>query len=63
MRDSPVARGDDDNPVVNMKRYRRVNEVAAPSPTLHLLPLPTPSSPRSVKLDEKKSINSYCKMI
>jgi hypothetical protein len=28
MRDSPVAARDDDNPVVIMRRYRRVNEVA-----------------------------------
>jgi hypothetical protein len=30
MRDSPVATRDDDNPVVNMRHYRRVNEVAPP---------------------------------
>jgi hypothetical protein len=30
MRDSLIATRDDDNPVVIMMRYRRVNEVATP---------------------------------
>jgi hypothetical protein len=30
MKDSCIARRDDDNPVVFVRRYRRVNEVASP---------------------------------
>jgi hypothetical protein len=30
MRDSSVTRRDDDNPVLFMRHYRRVNEVASP---------------------------------
>jgi hypothetical protein len=30
MKDSHIARRDDGNPVVFMRRYRRVNEVASP---------------------------------
>jgi hypothetical protein len=33
MKDSGIARRDDDNPVVFVRRYRRANEVASPVST------------------------------